>query len=257
MIVPRKAKNIDTTDLCQVLDITKEQYIELYKKARKYSSYRASVFISQLSPKDYAVLQEKMYKFPGFFVQKRIVRDYNYNSGAHVLGYISEVGPRQIKRDSYYKSGDYIGSTGIEAKYEKMLRGEKGLRISLVDKHRRVQGKFADGAYDKFPVSGKDINVSLDMELQSFGEKLLQNKVGSVVAIEPSTGEILALISSPYLRSGSPCRQSSKQKLPVITKRFAATHVQPRFKRVISARFYFQNGERRYRIARESYYTSL
>lgn len=197
MIVPRKAKGIDTLDLCRVLDISKDKYIELYKKARKYSSYRASVFISQLSPEDYAVLQEKMYKFPGFFVQKRIVRDYNFNSGAHVLGYISEAGPRTLKRDDYYKSGDYIGSTGIEAKYEKLLRGEKGLRVSLVDKHRRVQGKFADGEYDKFPVSGEDINVSLDMNLQSFGEHLLQNKVGSVVAIEPATGEILALVSSP------------------------------------------------------------
>lgn len=216
MIVPRKVKKIDTTDLCKVLDITHEQYIERYKKARKYSPYKASIFVPQLSPEDYAVLQEKMYKFPGFFVQKRIARDYNFSCGAHVLGYISEVGPRQLKRDNYYRAGDYIGSTGIEAKYEKLLRGEKGLKVSLVDRYGRIQGKFNDGEYDKFPVSGKDINVALDIDLQELGEKLLQNKVGSVVAIEPSTGEVLALISSPTYDPAALVGRARSKNYPLI-----------------------------------------
>lgn len=197
MIVPKKVKDIDVKDFCNTLNITEEQYQELYKKARKYSSYRPSIFITQLSPEDYAVLQEKMYKYPGYYVVKRTLRDYIHNNGAHVLGYTSEVSPRLIKKNDYYSPGDYIGSSGIESTYEKNLRGEKGLRISLVDVHGRVKGKFSDGAYDKTPISGSDINISLDIELQAYGEKLLQNKIGSVVAIEPSTGEVLALISSP------------------------------------------------------------
>lgn len=197
MLIPRQAKNIDTTDFCNTLGIDKEFYIKRFNKCKIYSRYKASAFIKQLTAEDYAKLQEKLYKFPGFFVQTRTLRKYTYNSSAHVLGYVGEVNDRELKNDKYYRSGDYIGRSGIEYTYEKELRGKKGLKIFLKDVHNRIQGSYKHGRYDKRPEIGKNLTTTLDIELQQYAEKLMHNKKGGIVAIEPSTGEILVKISCP------------------------------------------------------------
>jgi penicillin-binding protein 2 len=197
MIIPRQVKVFDTLDFCNLLGIEKLDAIKKLAKAKKYSRRKASVFLKQLSSERYAVLQEKLYKFPGFFVQPRTLRKYPRQSAAHALGYLNEVNNKEIKADSYYKQGDYIGKSGIELTYEKDLRGEKGKKIYWVDVYNRIKGSYRDGKFDKQPVSGKDLVSTLDIDLQEYGELLMQNKKGGIVAIEPSSGEILAKISSP------------------------------------------------------------
>ncbi|MGQ1908767.1 penicillin-binding protein 2 [Marinifilum sp. RC60d5] len=197
MIIPRQVKAFDTLDFCNLLQVDKLDVDKNIAKAKKYSWRKASIFLKQLSSKRYAVLQEKLYKFPGFFVQPRTLRKYPRQSAAHALGYLNEVNNKEIRTDEYYTSGDYIGKSGIELTYEKELRGEKGKKIFWVDVYNRIKGSYRDGKHDKKPVSGKDIYSSLDIELQEYGELLMQNKKGGIVAIEPSTGEILTKISSP------------------------------------------------------------
>lgn len=197
MIVPRKVKPFDTTLLSTSLDIEKDELIRLIKKARSYSMYRPSIIASQLSPIDYAYIQEVLYRFPGFYIQQRTIRAYNYPNAALTLGYIGEVTQKNIDEDEYYKPGDYIGTNGIEKTYENYLRGIKGQRLVMVDAFGREQGKYREGRFDKEAVSGKDIVLTIDIELQMYAEKLMQNKTGSVVCIEPETGEILALVSMP------------------------------------------------------------
>ncbi len=203
MVVPRELKPMDTVSFCQALDITKEDLQKLFHnmrtklKYRKISSIKPSIFYKQLSAKQYGYLQEKLYKFDGFFVQRRTLRHYEYPNAAHILGYIGEVGSNDIKKDSYYSKGDYHGINGVEATYEKMLRGEKGYKYILVDVHGREKGAFRDGKYDIPAVAGKDIDITLDIDLQAYGEQLMQNKIGGIVALEPKTGEILSMVSSP------------------------------------------------------------
>lgn len=197
MVIPRQAKDIDTASLCNLLGITRESFIRRMQKAAEHSTRKPSVFEKQISAETYAALQEKMYKYPGFFVQPRTLRKYPKRIAAHLLGYIGEVDKRITEKDSYYKDGDYIGISGIEKSYEKELRGIKGTRIIMVDVHNRPKGSYMNGAYDTAAVSGKHLTSTLDGELQEYGELLMQNKLGSVVAIEPGTGEILALITSP------------------------------------------------------------
>jgi len=197
MVVPRQVNNIDTNELCQLLEIDKQSFISRLNKARQYSPYRASPFVEQISKTTYGYLQEKLYRFPGFFVQPRTLRTYLYPIAAHTLGYVGEVNQKEIEDDPYYKMGDYIGKSGIEKYYEKELRGVKGEKIVLVDVFNREKGSFENGLYDKPQQSGQDLTTTLDLDLQLLGEKLMQNKRGSIVAIEPSTGEILAIISSP------------------------------------------------------------
>ncbi|GAB6278191.1 MAG: penicillin-binding protein 2 [Lentimicrobium sp.] len=197
MVVPRQVNNIDTNELCQLLEIDKQSFISRLNKARQYSPYRASPFVEQISKTTYGYLQEKLYRFPGFFVQPRTLRTYLYPIAAHTLGYVGEVNQKEIEDDPYYKMGDYIGKSGIEKYYEKELRGVKGEKIVLVDVFNREKGSFENGLYDKPQVAGQDLTTTLDLDLQLLGEKLMQNKRGSIVAIEPSTGEILAIISSP------------------------------------------------------------
>jgi len=197
MVVPRQVNNIDTNELCQLLEIDKQSFISRMNKARQYSPYRASPFVEQISKTTYGYLQEKLYRFPGFFVQPRTLRTYLYPIAAHTLGYVGEVNQKEIENDPYYKMGDYIGKSGIEKYYEKELRGVKGEKIVLVDVFNREKGSFENGLYDKPQVAGQDLTTTLDLDLQLLGEKLMQNKRGSIVAIEPSTGEILAIISSP------------------------------------------------------------
>lgn len=203
MLVPRDVGEFDTISLCSVLGIDKARFNQLWndmKDPRKnpgYSSYRAQKLMSHLSQEEYGRLQEKLYLFPGFFIQKRTIRQYNYRAGANVLGNIREVSAEDVEKDRYYRSGDYTGDLGIEKSYEKALRGVKGMEIMMKDAHGRIQGKYENGVHDVAPTAGKNLKLSLDMELQQFGETLMQGKIGAIVAIEPATGEILALVTSP------------------------------------------------------------
>lgn len=203
MMIMREVQPFDTTDFCTTLSITREQFdkrIANIKNRRLnpgYSSYTPQVFMAQLSAKDYGRLQEKLYKFPGFYIQNRMLRQYAYATAPNVLGNIREVSPKDIERDGYYASGDYTGDLGVEKSYESVLRGEKGVEILLRDAHGRIKGRYENGSYDVAPVSGKNLRLSIDADLQQYGEYLMRNKIGAVVAIEPSTGEVLALVSSP------------------------------------------------------------
>ena len=197
MATPRELEAFDTTTLCGIADVSKDALIAELKKARQYSSYKPSVVVKQISPERYALLKEKLYKFPGFYLQTRTLRSYPFNCAAHVLGYIGEVSPANIEKDTYYRSGDYIGISGIEKAYENELRGRKGVSLYLVDVHNRIKGSYENGREDTSAVKGHDLVTTIDRNLQQYGEKLMQNKAGSIVAIEPSTGEILALISTP------------------------------------------------------------
>lgn len=203
MIIPKDVGTFDTLALCKVLDIDKAQLLEKWaemKNPRKnpgYSAYTPQKLISHLSAEDYGRLQEKLYLFPGFFIQTRTVRQYNYTAGANVLGNIREVSANDVERDRYYRSGDYTGDLGVEKSYEKHLRGVKGVEILMKDALGRIKGKYENGIHDVAPISGRNLTLSIDMELQEYGEKLMANKIGAIVAIEPETGEILALVTAP------------------------------------------------------------
>lgn len=197
MVIPREVEPLDTLEFCNLLKIDKEKFIKTYNKARHYSPRLSSVFVSHLSKSDYAVLQEKMRKFKGFYIQKRSLRHYETTIGANVLGDIGEVNNAIINRDDYYKMGDLIGKQGIEASYEQTLRGVKGLKFIQKDRFNRNIGPYKDGEFDIIPEQGKDIKITIDADLQAYGELLMQNKRGGVIAIEPSTGEILAMVAAP------------------------------------------------------------
>lgn len=196
MVVPKQVKDIDTMDLCNSIGITREQFEKKLSEATAYSRYKPSIFEKQISVETYAVLQEKLYKFNGFFVQSRTLRKYPSEVAAHTLGYIGEVSP-EIAKQGYYREGDYIGISGIEKSYETELRGQRGVRIVMVDVHNREKGSYMNGIYDTLAIPGKNLVCTIDADLQAYGEMLMQNKKGSVVAIEPSTGEILAAVTSP------------------------------------------------------------
>lgn len=197
LVTPNRVEEFDTLDFCNIVGITVETLRNELRKARKYAPYKESVIFKQLTKERYSKLSEKMYKFPGFDTQKRTARRYQYPYAAHVLGYIREADTGLIHREPYYKAGDYVGVAGIEKSYEKVLRGVKGLKILVVDVKNRVQGKYKDGKYDSTAFAGENVTSTLDIDLQVYGEKLMQNKVGAIVAIEPKTGEILALVSTP------------------------------------------------------------
>ena len=204
MVVMNETKGrLDTLEFCQALNITKEEFdtrmatIKDRSRNHGYSPFTEQLFLSQLSDKDFSVFQEKMYRFPGFYVQRRSIRQYQYPYAAHVLGDVAEVSPADIENDDYYQPGDYIGKMGVERSYEKQLRGEKGVKILLRDAHGRIQGSYQNGALDRHPKPGKNLTLAIDYKLQALGERLMQNKIGSIVAIEPSTGEVLCMVSSP------------------------------------------------------------
>lgn len=197
LVVPKQVKPFDTTELCQLLSITRDELKERFRKARASSVFRPSVFLEQISKEDYAYLEEKLYKYPGFYIQGRTVRKYPSPMAAHVLGYIGEADKSDIAKNPYYKQGDYIGKSGIEKAWEPVLRGRKGIRIKLVDVHNQEMGSFQEGRYDTAAIPGNDIYLAIDAELQAYAESLMRHKKGGIVAIEPSTGEILALVSSP------------------------------------------------------------
>lgn len=203
MLIPRDCGEFDTAALCQVLNLTREQLDQKWaemKNPRKnpgYSTYTPQKLISHLSQEDYGRLQEKLYLFPGFFIQKRTIRQYSYPAASNILGNIREVSATDVERDHYYRSGDYTGDLGVEKSYETMLRGEKGVEILMKDAHGRIQGKYEEGRHDIAPRSGHNLKLSIDIELQQYAEQLMRNKIGAVVAIEPETGEILCLVTSP------------------------------------------------------------
>jgi penicillin-binding protein 2 len=197
MVIPKQVKNLDTTDLCEILGIDKQVFIERMNKIKAYSRYKVSPFEKQISIETYARLQEKLYKFHGFFVQARTLRKYPQKIAAHVLGYIGEVNDKIVKENPYYKDGDYIGISGIEQSYEKELRGKKGMKVVMVDVFNNIKGSFQNGKYDTAAIAGQNIISTLDADLQAYGERLMQGKVGGIVALEPKTGELLAVISSP------------------------------------------------------------
>ncbi len=201
--VPREVENLDTLDFCRSLGITEEQFLQRMADVRDrrknpgYSKYTPQVFMTQLSAEECGIFQEKLFKFPGFSIQRRTIRQYSYNSAGHVLGDIGEVSMSDIEKDDYYIRGDYIGKQGIERSYEKYLRGEKGVEVLLRDAHGRIQGHYMDGKLDRPSVPGKNLKLGIDIDLQMLGERLMQNKIGAIVAIEPKTGEILCMVSSP------------------------------------------------------------
>ena len=197
MVVPKELRNFDTAELCRVLDLDIEEVRKKIDKAKKYSGSVPSLFKQQISKEDYGYLQEKMSEFPGFFVQSRTLRSYPQPIAAHILGYVSEVDEQDVENDSYYRMGDYIGKSGIEKAYEPVLRGVKGKRKVLVDVHNREMGSYNNGEDDIVAVPGTSIWSTLDMQLQRYGEELMAGKRGAIVAIEPKTGEILCLVSSP------------------------------------------------------------
>ena len=197
MVIPREIKNLDTLEFCELLDVTKEDFIKKIAKAKVYSPRLQSVFLAQLNKKEFAAFQEKIRKYEGFYIQKRSLRDYQVNFGANVFGFITQVNDKLIAKNPYYNSGDLIGRQGVEESYEEILRGIKGVKYYQKDKYNREIGSFKEGKYDTVAVQGKDINLTIDLELQKYGEELMINKRGGIVAIEPKTGEILALVTAP------------------------------------------------------------
>ncbi len=197
MVIPRSVKKIDTVEFCQLLGITKKQFLKKMAKANNFSPRLPSVLVPQLSKEDYARLQEKMRHFNGFYIQKRSLRFYNTKSAASVLGYISEVSEREIKLNPYYRQGDLTGRTGVEKQYQEVLRGRKGVKLIQKDRFNRDIGAYKNGTLDTLPEQGADITLSIDKTLQEYAEKLMTGKRGGIVAIEPGSGEILALVSGP------------------------------------------------------------
>lgn len=198
MVIPRQVKEMDTLLFCKLLNIDtsyfKKRLGELNKGLERYKS---NTFVKQVPLEQYAVFQEYLHNFPGFYGEVRLIRKYPYASGAHILGDIGEVGPDIVKSSDYYKAGDYIGVSGLEYTYENQLRGVRGNKFVTVDKFNRIQGPYAEGMFDTAAISGSDLTISIDIDLQRYGEELMKNKLGSIVAIEPSTGQILCMVSSP------------------------------------------------------------
>jgi penicillin-binding protein 2 len=236
MVIINEVHDLDTIDFCRTVNITKDQFCSLIEKMKRqpgYTPYTPQQLIAQLSIEEYAVLQEKLFRFPGFYIQDRTLREYTYPCAAHALGYVSEVTEQEIEENPYYKRGDYIGRSGIEKQYESVLCGIKGYEILLRDSRGRLKGKYQDGKLDRASVSGKNIQLSLDIELQQYGEKLMQNKIGSVVAIEPSTGEVLAFVASPAYNPSDLVGRDRSRNFPLLNK----NPLKPLLDRPLQARY--------------------
>ena len=204
MVVMNEQKDrLDTVSFCKALNITRSFFdkrmadIKDRNKNPGYSRFTEQLFMSQIDAKVFSAFQERLFRFPGFYIQRRSVRQYKYNCGAHVLGDVAEVSPSEIEDDEYYQAGDYIGKLGIERSYEKELRGQKGVQVMLRDAHGRIKGHYQNGKFDQRAEAGKDLQLGIDVELQALGERLMEGKLGAIVAIEPKTGEILCMVSSP------------------------------------------------------------
>lgn len=234
MVIPRDLKKLDTTEFCHLIQITKESFKKRIKKAKRYSYKAPSVFIKQLSKEKFAYLQEKLYKFNGFYIQKKSIRNYPINSAANILGYISEVNEKLLKKNKYYHQGELIGVAGVEKSYEKFLRGKKGIKRYQTDTYGRVIAPYKNGKLDTLAQNGKDLTLTIDSHLQQYGEKLLQNKRGAIVAIEPKTGEILSLVTAPsYNPNDMVGRKRSKFSRKYMSDKFD----KPMFDRSLQAQY--------------------
>jgi penicillin-binding protein 2 len=234
MVVPAQVSKTDTAAFCELLGISTDLFIKQLKAAINYSKRAPSVFLKQVSNETYARFQEKMFMYPGFYVQPRTLRKYSKPVASHVLGYVSEVDEGIIKKNPYYKPGDYIGKSGIEESYEKNLRGRRGVKIFLVDVFSRIKGSYAEGRLDTLAVQGSDVITGIDLDLQDYGEQLMKNKRGSVVAIEPETGEVLALISAPDY---DPALLVGRVRSENFAKLLGDTILQPLFNRATMASY--------------------
>lgn len=234
MVIPRNLKPFDTTELCNILSITPEQLVERLDKAKIYSPRLPSVVIPQLTKSEYAYLGEKMRKYEGFYIQKRSLRDYYTEHGANVLGYITEVNQRIINENPYYLSGDLIGKQGVEGYYEELLRGIKGVKYIQKDRFNRDIGAYKDGIYDTLPKKGKDLTITIDAELQKYGELLMENKRGGIIAIEPATGEILAMVTAPNY---DPAQLVGRKRSANFTKLYYDTIAKPLYDRALLAEY--------------------
>jgi len=197
MIQPNQVRPLDTLEFCNLLKIDKENFLKRFRRAENYATYLPSVFLKQLAKEDFAFLQEKLHKYAGFFIQKRVIREYPVSAAANVLGYISEVNEALAKENKYYQAGELVGKDGIERQYEDYLRGTKGKKYLQRNNLNKVTGAYLDGKYDTLPENGKDLTLTLDIELQAYAQTLMNGKRGGIVALEPETGEILALVTAP------------------------------------------------------------
>lgn len=235
MVTPKEVKNIDTTEFCKLLRISRLDFDRLIEKAKVYSPRLRSVFLPQLSKSEYAALQEKMRKFePGFEVVKRSLRDYQVKVGANVFGSISQASPKIIEKNSYYNSGDLIGMQGVEQSYEIILRGVKGVKYRQMNRFNKDIGSYKQGKFDTIPIRGEDINLTVDIALQQYGEELMINKRGGIVAIEPKTGEILALVTAPTY---DPAILVGRQRSKNYTKLYNDSLAKPLYDRGLLAEY--------------------
>lgn len=235
MVTPKEVKNIDTAEFCKLLRISRLDFDRLIAKANVYSPRLRSVFLPQLSKSEYAALQEKMRKFePGFEVVKRSLRDYQVKVGANVFGSISQASPKIIEKNSYYNSGDLIGMQGVEQSYEIILRGVKGVKYRQMNRFNKDIGSYKQGKFDTIPIRGEDINLTVDIALQQYGEELMINKRGGIVAIEPKTGEILALVTAPTY---DPAILVGRQRSKNYTKLYNDSLAKPLYDRGLLAEY--------------------
>ena len=234
MVIPRNLKPFDTTEFCNILSIERKDLEKKLDKARIYSPMLPSVVIPQLTKSEYAILQEKMRKYEGFYIQKRSLRDYQVDHSANVLGYIAEVNQATINKNPYYLSGDLIGRAGVEEYYEELLRGVKGVKYIQKDRFNRDIGPYKDGIYDTLPEKGKDISITIDSELQAYGTRLMENKRGGIVALEPESGEILALITAPTY---DPSKLVGRKRSPNFTELYYDTIAKPLYDRGLLAEY--------------------
>lgn len=234
MVIPRELENTDTLEFCKLLNITKDDFIKKIEKAKVYSPRLPSVFLAQLNKSEFAAFQEKIRKFEGFYFQKRALRDYEVNFGANIFGFITQVNEELIKKNHYYKSGDLIGKQGVEQSYEEILRGVKGVKYFQKDKFNREIGSYKNGKYDTIAKAGEDVNLTIDAVIQKYGEELMINKRGGIVAIEPNSGEILALVTAP---SYDPGLLVGRQRSKNYTKLYRDSIANPLFNRGLLAQY--------------------
>lgn len=234
MVIPREMKNIDTLEFCQLLNIKRSDFDQIIEKAKTYSPRLPSVFLPQLNKAEYAAFQEKIRKFPGFYIQKRSLRDYQVKFGSNIFGFITQASEKTIAKNPYYKSGDLLGMQGVEQSYEIQLRGVKGVKYIQKDKFNREIGSYKNGIYDTIAVQGEDITLSIDATLQEYGEQLMVNKRGGIVAIEPKSGEILALVTAP---SYDPAILVGRQRSRNYTKLYNDSIAKPLYDRGLLAEY--------------------
>lgn len=234
MVVPNEVKDINVTEFCRILQITEKEYAEKIEKAKKYSPRLPSLFLPQLNKLEFAGFQEKIRKYNGFYIQKRSLREYQTKNGANVFGFITQVNDAIIAKKPYYKSGDLIGMQGVEEAYEEILRGVKGVKYILKDKHNKEIGSYKEGKFDTIAKQGSDLTLSIDSELQKYGEELMINKRGGIVAIEPSTGEILALVTAPTF---DPSLLVGRQRSKNYTKLYNDSIAKPLYDRGLLGEF--------------------